>query len=354
MDPGLQSDGLQFECRRISAALVDPSGARTDRLIEIRTHPISGRTCRITYSRSGEQEPGTNDFPDPPPDAAKTAQCPFCSPQIDRLTPRLIPELAGRDRMRRGRSVLFPNLFPYGAYSAVSIFDDRHFVEIGAASPESYADSFINCADYLGNVLAYHPEAVFQAVTQNHLPSAGGSLVHPHLQVQADRHASNHHRFLHKRAADYRRAVGRGLFSDYLDHERRDGARYIGRTGGWEWVAAYAPEGFYEIWGILPGVYSVREVGESRWADLARGVLNAQRFYRHLCRNGYNLGLLTVETADSALELRTVILVRSNYAQWARNDHTGFEVMLGDMATFNAPEETAEMARPFWDGDSPL
>jgi len=38
----------------------------------------------------------------------------------------------------------------------------------------------------------------------------------------------------------------------------------------------------------------------------------------------------------------------SNYAEWARNDHSGFEVMLGDMATFNAPEETAGMARPFW------
>jgi len=31
-----------------------------------------------------------------------------------------------------------------------------------------------------------------------------------------------------------------------------------------------------------------------------------------------------------------------------RNDHTSFETMLGDMATFNAPEETAARARPFW------
>ena len=31
-----------------------------------------------------------------------------------------------------------------------------------------------------------------------------------------------------------------------------------------------------------------------------------------------------------------------------RSDHTGFEVMLGDMATFTAPEETARLARAFW------
>jgi len=29
-----------------------------------------------------------------------------------------------------------------------------------------------------------------------------------------------------------------------------------------------------------------------------------------------------------------VMVVRSNYAPWVRNDHTGFEVMLGEMATF--------------------
>jgi hypothetical protein len=48
------------------------------------------------------------------------------------------------------------------------------------------------------------------------------------------------------------------------------------------------------------------------------------------------------------LELRAVMTVRSNYAQWVRSDHTGFEVMLGDMATFTSPEETARMARHFW------
>ncbi len=346
-----KSDALKFDCQKIAAVFLDPYGEPTERLIEVRTHPITGRTCRITYSRSGEREPGACELPAPPPDAGHTAQCPFCRPQVAERTPGLIPELSPFPRMQRSDSLLFPNLYPYGAYSAVSLFDDRHFVEIGTASAQSYADCFINCADYLARVLAYDSEAAFQAVTQNHLPSAGGSLVHPHLQVQADRHPSNYQRFLQQRAVAYRAATGKRIFSAYLDHERKDGARYIGRTNDWEWLAAFAPEGFYEIWGVLPGVCSIREVGEARWAGLAIGVLNAQRFYRHLCRNGYNLGLLSVETAESGLELRIVIVVRANYAPWVRNDFSGFEVMLGDMATFDAPEETAEMARPFWAAD---
>lgn len=51
---------------------------------------------------------------------------------------------------------------------------------------------------------------------------------------------------------------------------------------------------------------------------------------------------------STALELRVAMIVRSNYAPWVRSDHTGFEVMLGDMATFTTPERTAELARPFW------
>jgi len=31
-----------------------------------------------------------------------------------------------------------------------------------------------------------------------------------------------------------------------------------------------------------------------------------------------------------------------------RSDHTGYEVMLGDMATFVAPEQTAEWSRSFF------
>ena len=84
------------------------------------------------------------------------------------------------------------------------------------------------------------------------------------------------------------------------------------------------------------------------WRNLARGVVNTQRFYRSLCRNGYNLGLLTVETSASRLELRVVIVVRSNYAPWTRSDYTGYEVMLGDMATFVPPEQTAQWARKFF------
>ena len=102
----------------------------------------------------------------------------------------------------------------------------------------------------------------------------------------------------------------------------------------------------------MPQIVSLQELSSERWRELAQGVLNAQRYYRSLCRNGYNLGLLAIEDAASRLELRVVLVVRSNYAAWVRNDLTGYEVMLGDMATFTSPEETAAQARAFWESPS--
>jgi len=341
---------MNFKQETFCSSIVLPNGKTARRPIEIRTHPITGRTCRITYSRSGEKEPGAEELPPPPPVAGEKDLCPFCTARIESHTPMLVPELFAGGRMKRGTSVLFPNLFPYGRYSAVSLFDERHFVEIGTASADSYTCSFLNCRDYLLLLLEFDPAAVYMAITQNHLPSAGGSLLHPHLQVQADRIASNNQRFMKQRASDYCSRTGSLLFSDYLYQEKEKKDRFIGKTGKWEWLAAFAPEGFFEIWGILPGIISLRRTTENDWRSLAEGVLNVQKYYRSLGRNGYNLGLLVLEDGTTGLELRAVMTVRSNYAQWVRSDFTGFEVMLGEMATFTSPEETAEKARSFWKG----
>jgi galactose-1-phosphate uridylyltransferase len=332
----------------VQARLLDPSGDLCERPIEIRINPISGRTSRIAYSRIHEKEVGTDRLPAPPPDAGNTEACPFCRPQVIQRTPLLIPQIHPDGRMQRGQSLLFPNLFPYGAYSAVSLVDDNHFVEIGTADEARYADCLVNCADYLRRVKQQDSAAVYMAITQNHLPSAGGSLVHPHLQIQADRIASNQHRFLHDRTRRHQQTNGCLLLGDYIECEIRLAERVIGDIGPWTWLAAYAPEGFFEIWAVYRGQTSMLTLSDGEWRDLAAGLIRVQRLYRSLNRNGYNFGLLSVETPKSPLELRAVMMVRSNYAPWTRSDHTGYEVMLGDMVTFSAPEDTARLARAFW------
>lgn len=343
---------LSFEKETFTSRIILPDGRAAQRPVEIRTDPITGRTCRITYSRSAEREPGADALPPPPPLAADAANCPFCPENIASHTPRLPSEICPEDRLRHGRSILFPNLYPYGQYSAVSLMDDRHFVAIGTAIPQTYADCFLNCRDYLLQIQKVDPAAVHMAITQNHLPSAGGSLVHPHLQVQADHTAANHQRYLQQRAKAHLRRYGSRLFSSYLHQERQTQERWIGTTGRWHWLSAFAPEGFFEIWGFLPEAACLREVEDSDWHALAQGLVNTQKYYRSIGRNGYNLGLLFWEDGSEDVGVRVVLKVRANYAPWVRSDFTGFELMLGDMATFTAPEQVAAQARHFWAAQS--
>jgi len=338
---------LLFAREQIKAELLLASGKRVQRRVEVRTSPITGRTARITFSRGEEREPVTEQLPTPPPFAEDRSSCPFCSENLNSSTPKFIQELYPEGRIRRNNAGLFPNLFPYGKYSAVSIFDDNHFVEIGTASPATYRDSLLNCQEYLLRVKEYDPEARYLAMTQNHLPSAGGSLLHPHLQVQADTIPANHQRFLPTLATAYSKDNGSLLFSDYLAEEMEMQERMLGTTGEWFWLTSFAPEGFYEIWSILPGVTSLQEVTESHWADLASGIISCQRFYRSLGRNGYNLAIL-FDAGCQSLEVRVVLTVRSNYAPWVRSDFTGFELGLGDMATFDSPEDIACKGRHYW------
>jgi UDPglucose--hexose-1-phosphate uridylyltransferase len=341
---------FSFKTRKVLARFLSPAGAPVERVIEFRTNPLTGRRCRIAFSRTGEQEAGTDRLPEPPPSAAAIDECPFCPANVDAKTPGLNPGISNQPRLHTGGSTLFPNLYPYGSYSAVSLLENAHFVEIGKARPASYFDCLLNCQQYLAAVRRHDPAAVYISITQNHLPSAGGSLVHPHLQTHADSIASNYHAILEDRSEAYYRQHNRLLFSDYLEDEHFQKSRLIGKTGNWSWVAAFAPEGFYEIWGILPDKTTMGSIVPAEWDDLANGIINTQKFYRSLNRNGYNLGLLLVEKETSRLEAKVSLMVRSNYSPWVRNDQTGIELMLGDMATFTAPEKTAELARPFWQG----
>ena len=340
---------LEFRIKEFAADFRDTSGNPLTRVQQVRTDPVTLKKCRITPSRSHENERGTEKLYTPPDMDLDESKCPFCPENIECMTPCLKQQICAGGRLKNKHSTLFPNLFPYTEWSAVSLFGDTHYVEIGTAIPNSYRDSFINCSEYLTRVRRVDPDAIFMSITQNHLPGAGGSLIHPHLQVHATKQISNHHRALQQRAQEYATQYHSCILSDLLLAEKEVGERYIGRTGGWEWITAFAPSGFYEIWGILTSESSLL-IPEKKevWRDLAEGILNTQKFYKSMNRNAYNLSLLSIEDGHNIPCLKVSLIVRSSYAPWVRSDLTGFEVASGEMVTFTYPETVAAMARAFW------
>lgn len=343
---------IEFKKSELSATFRDASGNLIKRIQEVRTDPVTLKKCRITPSRSLENERGTEMLYTPPDADLDQRKCPFCSENLESMTPCFSPGIIEGKRQVYNESTLFPNLFPYTEWSAVSLFDKNHHVEIGTASLATYRDSFINCSQYLVQVKKNDPAAIYMSITQNHLPGAGGSLVHPHLQVHATKHISNNHRAFEQRARAYGDQYNNCILTDLLTAEKKANTRYIGSTGAWEWIAAFAPSGFYEIWGIAQAVYTILNPKKAQvWQDLAKGVLNTQKFYKSLNRNSYNLALLSVEDGRGKPCLKVSLTARSSYAPWVRSDFTGFEIASGDMATFTFPEKVAKTAKKYWGPD---
>jgi len=341
---------FNFNIKYVNACLRSASGDPVKRPIEIRQDPVTFRTSRVTFSRSEENEKSLEKLYHPPLEDMDKKNCPFCAGNIEKKTPMILEKLKKSGRFVYKESILFPNLFPYTEWSGVSLFNEKHYVEIGTESISSYRDCLINCSQYLSKIIQLDPDSVFMAITQNHLPAAGGSLVHPHFQVHATRHISNFHQVIKERADTHKKEFKTGLFSDYSAVEKKNGVRYIGDTGSWEWIASFAPKGFYEIWGISPGNSSLTAVKDHKlWEDLATGIINIQRFYKSMNRNSYNLGILSIEDDSGIPELKVSITARSSYAPWVRSDITGFEMAFEEMATFSSPESTADKARNFWD-----
>jgi hypothetical protein len=68
---------MLFKSQSISAKSLDPSGKIVRRPIEIRTNPVTGRTCRLAFSRINEKDTASGILPQPPPESDETTKCPF-------------------------------------------------------------------------------------------------------------------------------------------------------------------------------------------------------------------------------------------------------------------------------------
>ena len=127
---------MELERRVLHAEILDPTRdfavQRTE--VEVRWDPLTGHTSRVLGVPRGLMPPNEEDLE---AIARKTADgCPFCGDRLEARTPRFPADLHPEGRMRRGQAVLFPNLFAYSRFSAVSVYSpDLHYLPLGQMTP---------------------------------------------------------------------------------------------------------------------------------------------------------------------------------------------------------------------------
>jgi UDPglucose--hexose-1-phosphate uridylyltransferase len=136
--------------------------------LQFRDENPTGLRCRISPDRLKRQidqallVPSTSDG------------CPFCPGTVLTVT----PTFPDGSRIQFGESVTFPNLYPFGEGHVVTVITKDHFVE--KFSRQQIVDALH------GQMTALLPVGGYASINWNYLPSAGASLLHPHMQGLAD------------------------------------------------------------------------------------------------------------------------------------------------------------------------
>ncbi len=325
---------LAFVRETFEAELLDPGRGfeRVRRKVEVRRDPLTGHGARILPAGSFPP-PARHDLDQLA--KATRASCPFCPERIEDVTPRLPPEVWPDGRIRVGEAVLFPNLVPYAKWSSVSVYSpDRHLIPFEELTPRLIADNLLAQREFARAVLAHDPASSWVSVNANHLPPAGSSIFHPHLQGSANPLPTTMQRLLAAVAPDDVRA--------YVAAERDAGERLVASAGGVDWIASFAPLGPAEICGFVPGCGSPEDLADEQVEALGAGIAAALRTYSDLGFQSFNLALYGVPGAETLL-LRLV--ARAYFGPAERSDAMWSERVQWEAATDLAPEHVAEVAR---------
>jgi galactose-1-phosphate uridylyltransferase len=310
---------------------------------EIRYDPLTGQLVRIFPFRQIMFEPF--DWT-PYVEESRQRFCPFCPGAMEKATPRFPDSFTPGGRLKVGQAVVVPNLHPYELHTGVVIMSPTHYVPMEELTEDFLFDSFRAGVDYLARCAQVDPEgAVYGSVNWNYLPYAGGSLIHPHLQVLAGPEPSNYDAMVLAGLQDYARATGNIFWSDLLKTEQALGQRYLGQAGSSHWLATFAPRALLDITALFPGRVTPGEMGDESVRELAAGFTKVIRCYSRLNIPGFNAALYFTGSSTDGFWVNARIAGRFTIFPKIGSDVSHLQTLHGDPWTLYVPEDLAPELR---------
>jgi UDPglucose--hexose-1-phosphate uridylyltransferase len=237
--------------------------------LQYRTEHLTGLRCRISPDRLKRQIDQSLYLP------SNAEGCPFCGDAVMTVT----PTFPDGNRILRGESITFPNLFPFGEGHVVTVITREHAVV--TFSRQQIEDALIAQIEALRRIEGY------ASINWNFLPSAGASLVHPHMQGLSDSHPSRIVDTYFTASRQFREKQGRNYWDAVKDQERSSDRYLFGDEILWS--AHAVPVGEREVRGILP-ISTLGEL-ENYTNLLARGILEIISLYRDLGTYAFNMSI---------------------------------------------------------------
>ncbi|MBI5119168.1 hypothetical protein HZA56_22100 [Candidatus Poribacteria bacterium] len=337
---------IHFEKRRMITKFLDPAlnFAENERVTEIRVDPLTKQTTRLLHfpirwaqkTDLGEIVERSLEF-----------GCPFCPQMIDMVTPKFPTELTSKERIQRGSAVVFPNMFPYDTYSAVAIFSGEHFKPMAEFEPQLLRDGFCASQEYLTSVQASDPGApLYHTINWNYMPLAGGTIIHPHLQIIAGSTGTNYHRRILESSAAYAAANSSSYWADLIEEETRLGERLIGKVGKTTWLVCFAPKGIIDVMAIFEGVLTISDIKESDWMDFSRGLSAAMKLLDSRGFYSLNMAIYSGQGAEH-FWTHAKLVPRALLPPMNASDINYFNTLHNEVLTIFEPEQICAEAKGF-------
>lgn len=320
------------ECARI----LDPRKGFSEapQVVEVRIDPLTGGVSRVNLARGlrPKQDMGGPAVQTPP-------DCPFCPQNIERETPKFPDEYIKGGRIRRGRAVVFPNLFPLADLHGVCVFTDEHKLDLDKFTKEDFADGLEASREFFR--IGAERGATFHFLGWNHLPNAGASILHPHFQLISSRSGLKGERDLFGACEAYWRREGRSYWSDLLEERASD--RFVGEIDGILWIAPWAPLGTYEVIGFsTQGSCSLMELDVGGIEALSEGIKGVLRGLWGLGARAVNMAIYSLPEKKEWFSLNVRIMARPS---GSTTDRAFLEIYGSEIGLTAPPEAYAKFIR---------
>ena len=301
--------------------------------LQYRREHFTGLRCRISPGRLKRHIDQALSLP------AHPEGCPFCRENIFTVT----PAFPDGNRIRRGESVTFPNMFPFAEWHTVTVVTREHAADV--FSRRQIADALLAQVESLRSFDGYH------SINWNFLPSSGATIVHPHMQGIADRLPTWIAGRYISACKRYRSKSGR-IYWDAVREEEGSSERYL---FGDEilWSAHAVPVGEREVRGILP----IATLGEMEvYTDLlAEGIHEILAMYRRLGTHAFNMAVVFDRTrTDDGFCAFCSMISRINPNSTSTSDSAFMERLHLEPVILTLPEDLGRYYRnevdipPFW------
>ena len=277
--------------------------------IEYRFDPLTNEQCRINPQRAKRVKQAESGIELDEIIQRTKDGCVFCPQLVEERTPKFPPEISPAGRIKKGETIIFPNLNPFGENHAVGIITTEHFLPPNGFSEKQLMDNFFASINYIRRVYENNSDAKFPVYVWNYMPPSAGSIIHPHVQIMVEREPLPQQKCLLDKSLEYFQRNKSNYWTDLIEAERKQGGLQsksplppFGKGGGLSkakrfilendllaLITSFAPHGFNEIQFIFPEISSFTDLTDERIANFVQCLTTVLRGYQEIGVGSFNL-----------------------------------------------------------------